>query len=86
MGVRGREGAGGAPVEGEGEDAVGEAEGLLHAVAVVRVHVHVRHPPEAAQEPHDGQHRVVDLRRRGRAGVGHGGRRAGGRAGGRART
>ncbi len=49
------------PVEGDGEDAVGEAEGLLDAVAVVRVHVHVSHPPEPPGQPHQGERRVVDL-------------------------
>ena len=59
---RGRMGSrAGSPMEGDGEHAVREAEGLLYAVAVVRVHVHVGHPAELACEPHDGQHRVVHL-------------------------
>ena len=46
-------------VEGEGEDAVGEVEGLLDAVAVVDVDVDVKHARMHLEQLKDRQHDVV---------------------------
>eukprot|EP00850_Spirogloea_muscicola_P008017 SM000042S15284 [mRNA] locus=s42:174238:177192:+ [translate_table: standard] len=48
-------------VEGDGHDAVGGVEGLLHAVAVVDVDVDVQHALVVLEELQDGQHDVVDV-------------------------
>lgn len=48
-------------VEGEGHDAVGGPEGLLHAVAVVDVDVDVQDARVVAQELEDGEDDVVDV-------------------------
>ena len=48
-------------MEGEGEDAVGQVEGLLHAVAVVDVNVHVQHARVHLEQLEDGEHDVVGV-------------------------
>mmetsp|Transcript_9054 Transcript_9054/g.30018 ORF Transcript_9054/g.30018 Transcript_9054/m.30018 type:complete len:336 (+) Transcript_9054:57-1064(+) len=48
-------------MEGECHDAVGEVEGLLDAVAVVDVNVHVQHARVYLEQLQDGQHDVVDV-------------------------
>ncbi|BAT13076.1 Os11g0201000, partial [Oryza sativa Japonica Group] len=49
------------PVERQRHDPVGVQEGVLHAVAVVRVDVDVDDSPEGAEELVDGEHDVVDV-------------------------
>ncbi len=58
-------------VRGDREHARIAVEGELHAVAVMRVDVHVGDAPAAFAQPHDCQHRVIDVAEAGGA-VGHG--------------
>ena len=53
-------------VEGDGHDAVGGVEGLLHAVPVVHVNVNVQHAPVVLEQLQDAQHNVVHVAEAGR--------------------